>query len=191
MTGMLSRLTPPSQPLLTVAAAQAQCRVTSPDEHALIADYVGVVSDYLDAQSGVLGEALVTQTWRLTFSAAPGPLVDIPLGPVQSIAAISYVDVAGAAQVVPSANYRLVGNVVELVDGAAWPVVDARLAAFWIDFVAGYGMPAEVPQTVRQLARLMVADLYENRQATGDQSAQMSEAFKSLMASARSHRGMF
>ena len=61
---------------------------------------------------------------------------------------------------------------------------------FWIDFVSGYGTAADVPATVRQVALLMIADLYESRAATGEAAGQ-TEAFKMLFSASRSERGLF
>lgn len=191
MTGTLSRITAPAEPLLDVQDVRRHCRISELDEDAVLQDYIAAATDYLDGDKGILGEALVTQTWRLTMDAAPSGDVVLPLGPVQSISEIRYVDTSGASQLFSSANYRLVGSVVELVGSAAWPAVDDREAAFWIDFVAGYGAASAVKATIRQTARLLVADLYQNREATGDQSLAPSEAFLHMLAASRTARGIF
>lgn len=191
MKGTLSLVAAPGDSLISIEEAAAQCRVTSTDEYSLLDGYIKAVTEYLEAKNGVLGEALITQTWRLSFPSAPDGNVEIPLTPVQSIASISYVDVTGATQIFQASNYRLVENTIELTTGAGWPATQSRLAAFWIDFVAGYGGRGAVPQTVRNLAKLMVADLFDNRAAIQDQTVQLSAVFKLFMASARSHRGLF
>ena len=191
MTTRLTRITAPAEPLLSDRDAREQCRVTDVGEDYLLAAYVEAVTEYLDAKSGVLGEALVSQTWRLSMDAAPGGSVVLPLGPVQSVVQIKYFNAAGVETLFPAINYRLADTVVELVPGAAWPTVEARQIALWIDFVAGYGAPSAVPATVRQLARFMVADLYQNRESGVDQSLRMSDAFKWMFAAARSDRGLF
>lgn len=189
MNGTLSRITAPAVPLLSIAEARDHCRGSDGLEDALIEGFVASAEAYLDARDGVLGEALVTQTWRLTLSAAPAGSIEIPLGPVQSIASIGYVDPAGVTRVFAGANYRRAGSVVELVAGAIWPATDAREAAFWVEFVAGYGAPTALPGTVRNLAASLVAHLYDNRDAVGD--TDFSPVFKHLFAAARSHRGLF
>lgn len=191
MEGTLTRIAAPARDLLTLEEARQQCRVTDTSEDSLIADYITTVTDYLDARDGVLGEALVTQTWRWSLPYAPAGSIEIPLGPVQSIVAIGYVDRAGATQVFPSGNYRLAGSVIELVGNASWPSVDTRQIAFWVDFVAGYGEPSAVPETVRQLARGYVGELYNAREVTGDKPAEISPVFRMLFAAARSERGLF
>jgi uncharacterized phiE125 gp8 family phage protein len=137
----------------------------------------------------VLGEALVTQTWRATYSEAPNGSIALPLGPVQSVVQIRYVDPTGVERTLASGQYRLSGGIVELVAGASWPAVADQDAAFWVDFVAGYGAPAAVPETTRQLARMMVAEMYDRRLTAGEKD--FSQVFKHFLAAARSDRGLF
>lgn len=185
----LERIVAPATPLLSLDEVKLQCRVDSDDEMFLLSDCIAAATAYLDARDGVLGEALVTQTWRATWSAAPVGDIVLPLGPVQSVVQIRYVDVAGAEQTLASDQYRLAGSVIQLVDGATWPAVADRAAAFWVDFVAGYGAAAAVPETTRQLARMLVAEMFDRRMPTGGDG--FSPVFKHLLAASRSERGLF
>lgn len=183
----LTRLTAPATGVVTLADARDHLRVTEGTEDKLISDHIATASAYLDARDGVLGEALVTQTWRLLMDTPQE--VTIPLGPVQSIAAVQYIDAAGATQTWGSANYRLSGREFVLVDGASWPTIAEREEAFWIDFVAGYGGTGAIPATARQAALLMIGELYERRAM--DAAGPTSDAFKMLLAAGRSERGLF
>jgi uncharacterized phiE125 gp8 family phage protein len=185
----LERIVAPATPLLTLNEVKAVCRVDGEDDNWLLDDLIAAATAYLDARDGVLGEALVTQTWRATYSAAPDGDITLPLGPVQSVVQIRYVDPAGVERTLSSAQYRLAGAVIELVTGASWPAVADRAAAFWVEFVAGYGAPAAVPETTRQLARMLVAEMYDRRMTTGDKD--FSPVFKHLLAASRSERGLF
>ena len=183
----LTRITAPASGVVSLTDALAHLRVSGDDETALVNEYVLAASAYLDARDGVLGEALVTQTWRL-YMDTPSE-VTIPLGPVQSITAVKYLDASGVEQTYSSANYRLSGAEFVLVEGASWPTVANREDAFWIDFVAGYGNAAAVPATVRQAALLLIGEMYEAR--TMGAELQTSDAFKMLLAASRSERGLF
>lgn len=186
----LTRITAPIEPLLSPMDLRDQTRVTDTGEDALLATYIAAATEYLDAESGVLGEALVTQGWRVEMDSPPVGNLALPLGPVQSITTVKYIDASGVEQTFSAANYRLAGNVLELVEGASWPETEARTVAFWVDYLAGYGGASAVPESVRQTARLMAADLYENRTATSETRGQ-TEAFKWLFAASRSARGLF
>jgi uncharacterized phiE125 gp8 family phage protein len=185
----LERIVAPATLLLSLSEAKDQCRVDNDAEDGLISDYIAAATAYLDARDGVLGEALVTQTWRVTLATAPDGDFKLPLGPVQTVVQIRYVDPAGIEQTFAGAQYRLVSNVIELVAGASWPAVADRASAFWVDFVAGYGAAAAVPETIRHLARTMVAQMYDRRMPTGD--GELSPVFKHLLAASRSDRGLF
>jgi uncharacterized phiE125 gp8 family phage protein len=187
----LSRITAPATGLITLAEAQAHLRVDDATEDSYITALVNAASAYLDARDGVLGEALVTQTWRYSLPMAPLDDIALPLGPVVSVTVVKYIDAAGVEQTYSSANYRLADGVVELVDGASWPSAAERRVAFWVDFVAGYGAAADVPETIRQLCRLLVGDMFESRAAATAESFETTPAASMLLQAARSHRGLF
>jgi uncharacterized phiE125 gp8 family phage protein len=183
----LFRTVAPATGVITLPDARAHLRVTESAEDTVIQGFIDAASAYLDARDGVLGEALVTQTWRLAMDTPDE--VTLPLGPVQSITAIQFIDAAGVTQTYSAANYRLVGQNVELVTGAVWPTVADRQEAFWIDFVAGYGAASQVPATVRTAALMMIGEMYDARAMGAEQPA--SDAFKMLLAASRSERGLF
>jgi uncharacterized phiE125 gp8 family phage protein len=188
---MLTRIAAPATGLITLSEAKAHLRVDDATEDAYISALVGTASAYLDARDGVLGEALVTQTWRLSLPRAPFGNLPLPLGPVQSIASVKYYDDSQIERTVNPADYRLAGNVVELVEGKSWPDTASRQVAFWVDFVAGYGAAADVPETARTLCRLIVGDLFEARTAATKDAPVTTPAARMFLQSARSHRGMF
>lgn len=183
----LTRITAPATGVVSLTEAMDHLRLTDDSEALTVAGYIATASAYLDARDGILGEALITQTWRLTLD-QPAE-VTLPLGPVQSVTAIRYLDAAGVEQTVSPAIYRLSGRDVELVAGASWPIAADRSRAFWIDFVAGYGTAGAVPATVRQAALLMIGEMYESRTMGAEMAT--SEAFKMLLAASRSERGLF
>lgn len=194
MQGVLSRLVAPSETLISLPEARMQCRLTSSEEDALLQGYIDAATAYLDARDGILGQVLVSQTWRLTLPSSPIGDLQLPLGPVASIVQAQYVDPAGAVQTLAGTNYRLSpGGVVELTSTGSWPATDVRAAAFWVDFVAGYGAASEVPASIRHIVRLMIAHWYSSREAVVIDSiaSAIPMAAETLIAAARSERGLF
>ncbi|NBW12562.1 MAG: hypothetical protein EBR82_31505 [Caulobacteraceae bacterium] len=188
----LTRITAPATDLITLAQAKAHLRVDHDAENDYISALVSAATAYLDARDGVLGEALVTQTWRYSMDVAPVGAVELPLGPVQSVVSVGYYDTAGAQQTFSAANYRLtLGGAVELVSGASWPSLASRSDAIWIDYVAGYGTATDVPQTVLQACRLMVGEMFENRASASTVQVYGALAMKLLLGASRSARGLF
>lgn len=53
-----------------------------------------------------------------------------------------------------------------LAPGQSWPVVQSRINAVEVTFVAGYGLAANVPQDLKSAQLLLLGHLHENREAT-------------------------
>ena len=127
--------------------------------------------------------ALCTQTWQALLDEWPcSDRILLPKPPLQSVASISYVgsddtvytfaatsyDLELAA-IVPVLNpYHPNGSIV-LSYGESWPSETLRPAApITIEFVAGYGVAANVPLTLKQAMLLLIGHWYENRELMGD-----------------------
>lgn len=155
--------------LLTPAEAKAHLRVDHADDDALIAALIEAATTHLDGWSGILGRALVSQTWRQDF-ADFGEYLRLPLGPVVSVSSVTYYDINDASQTAASASYSLLaddyGPYVGLVPGYTWPSVSStRNAPVSVTYVAGYGTAAAVPQAIKQAALLLIAHWYDFREA--------------------------
>lgn len=116
-----------------------------------------------------LRRRLITQTLRLTRSGFPRRAICLDVAPVASIASVSYRDDAGVWQVVPSTVYRLIDSAtpaeIGLVHGQVWPVTLSERANVRVDFAVGYGASvADVPASIVQAVRFLVAHMFEHRQ---------------------------
>lgn len=162
-------VTPPSagDPLISLAEAKAQCRVDSSDEDALITSLVAAATSYLDGYAGILGRALVTQTWRQDFDRYARCL-RLPLL-AASVTAIHWIDDDGGDTTIAGADYALLadgrGSYVRFVDGFSTPGSLAETAGLKVTFTAGYGAAAAVPPAIKQAAQLLVGHWYVNREA--------------------------
>lgn len=160
--------TPPAGDVVTTAEAKAHLRVTDASLDAQIAGTVAAVVQHLDGRAGILGRALLTQTWMLQTA---GPdcrgriALELPI--VHSIVSV-VVLVEGVPT--PWTGFRLAHEglraVVMPTSGESWPSSDDREDAVTVTFVAGYGDAASVPAPIRHAILLMVGDL--NRFATHD-----------------------
>lgn len=167
MAVSLRRTVAPALTPVSLAEVKAHLRVTGTAEDALIGVFLQSAVDHLDAWVGILGRALVTQTWELALDEFAVE-IRLPLGLVQSVEAVEYRDTAGLVQTVPSASYvvdilspeaRIV-----LAPNATWPMTLDAINAVTVRFVCGYGAAAAVPSAIKAAILLMVADLYENRE---------------------------
>ena len=152
-------------------------KVDISDDDTLIGDLVDAVAGHLDGRDGILGRALLTQTWTLQLDDFPCETWDdpyagirVPLPPLQSVSSITYLDTAGAEQTLATSVYAVdtasQPGIISLRNGQSWPSVLDQRNAVTITFVAGYGAAAsDLPRPLRQAAKHMVAAWYDNRSA--------------------------
>jgi hypothetical protein len=136
-----------------------------------------------------LRRTLITSTWDLTFEGFPGcgwipgfsyagvqslerqPVgtlygIQLPNPPMSSVTSINYIDTAGVSRTLATSEYQVEagtpGRVVPAY-GKTWPATRRQPGAVTIRFVAGYGLAADVPDTIKIAMKLYITSLYENR----------------------------
>jgi uncharacterized phiE125 gp8 family phage protein len=180
----------PAATPVSVAEVMAHMRVEDAAEVNLISGYLDAAVGYLDGVDGVLGRALVTQTWILTLDAFPASAEDaleLPLPPLQSVTSITYVDTDGVTQTWSSALYDEVPTekrgFVKPAYGEEWPTVRDQTAAVTVTFVAGYGAAAAVKAPIKQAIQLLCSHFYEHREPVlvGATFAALPLSVKSLL----------
>lgn len=182
---MLSRISAPSAALVTVDEAKAHCRIDGDDENAVISALISAVADYLDGPSGILGRAILDQTWRLELASWP-TFVEIQIEPVRS-AEVRYLDAFGAEQVLDPAAYRLVAlpgaaPALQWVSGDALPQLGRADFPIVIDFAAGFGGPEDVPAPIRLAALMLIDHWYNSRGLSGGDPAELPLTCSALLA---------
>ncbi len=167
----LTLVTGSSSEPVSLDQAKQHLRVDHSDEDELIASLITSASRKLDGRDGELSRALISQTWALSLGRFPAE-ISLPLPPCQSVTSIAYVDENGVAQTLDAANYTLVGaggsGPASIVPswGNAWPSTRDVPEAVTVTFVAGYGDdPLDVPEPIRTAIKMIVAHLYEHREA--------------------------
>lgn len=169
----LRLVTPPAVEPVTPAETRDAVRIETSADDLLLATYIRAARRQAE---GVLGRALVNQTWRYTADAFPAGPLALPLPPLVSVTAVKTYDDAGTPTTVDPGTYYVrtgdgedgAGGGVELVNGASWPVAPAlRLSeGVEVTYVAGYGTsPFDVPDDVRVWIMMRVGDLYRNRES--------------------------
>lgn len=91
----------------------------------------------------------------------------IPRPPLQSVNFINYVAQDGTTQTLPAANYtvdsaRMPGRVVPAY-GLFWPFTQPTMNTVTVNYQAGYGTPAQVPDTIVLAIKIAVHQWYEER----------------------------
>lgn len=187
------RTAAPVEPPVSLAEVKAHLRIDHTDEDPTLDIYLSAATDYLDGPGGILGKALVTQTWLVPAAKFTSPIwLPAGLTPVQSVTEINYFDGDNVTQILDEDVYSLVindedGSKVVLQADQTWPTTYTRDDAVSVSVVAGYGAPNAVPGKIRQAMLLLVGDWYTNREASSpDAIKELPFAVRSLLANSRS-----
>lgn len=174
----LTSVTPRGGPIIEASLLRDHLRIDAGAEDSIVFQLANAVSSYLDGRDGLLGRALITQTWRLTLDGFPssacraGPAIALPLPPLQAVQAVTYVDTDGAEQTLQPSDYLVRG--IGSDDGAriwpavgtAWPQTQAIPGSVTVTFRAGYGDTAsDIPSAIAQAALMIAATWFENRES--------------------------
>lgn len=163
---------PPAAPPVSRDEAKAHLRVDHAlDDDRIDAAIAGAVG-HLDGYTGILGRAIVTQTWRQDFPFWPASrCLRLPLAPVASIVSVTYRPSGGGPAVtVDPEGYRLLSGASDpavLLPVGFSPALDCDAPdAIAVEFVAGYGAPDDEnwpdPRiaALRSALLMIVGDLY-------------------------------
>lgn len=155
--------------LLSLDEAKRHLAVSHDDDNALIAGLIAAATQHFDGWSGVLGRALVTQSWRQDFCGFSSRMA-LPLGPAASITSVTHFDSSNVTQTLATSVYGLFtdarGPYVGLKPDQAWPSVYSRPDAVSVTYVAGQDA-GDVPAQIKTAILLLVAHWYERREAVG------------------------
>jgi uncharacterized phiE125 gp8 family phage protein len=182
------RTVAPATNPVTLTEAKAHCRVDHTDDDTLIGLLISSATAHLDGYAGILGRALVTQTWRQDFGGFSDPL-RLALCPVASISSITYFDADNATQTLAGSVYGLFtdefGAYVALKPDQSFPSVYSREDAVSVTYVAGVA-DSDVPAPIKHAILLLVGHWYANREAVSE--SQMSELPMAVDALIRPYR---
>ena len=179
--------TPPNAEPVSTAEAKTHLRVDGTDEDTYIDKLIAVARRHVEH---VTRRALITQSVQMTLDHFPGVahgildlrmhperltgtgedwVIRLPRGPVQSVTSITYTDDAGAEQTLAPSKYILdAAHQPARITPAyteVWPTTRPIPAAVTVEFVAGYGNPADVPDDLKHAVLVLVATMHEHREA--------------------------
>lgn len=164
-------VTPPATSPVSLAEAKAHLRVDHDDEDTLIQAIVDAATEHLDGYDGILGRAIMPQTWAQQYSGFCGDMV-LPFGPVQAVTSVAY-------DAETFEDYQLLqdgrGYFLRVNDGASWPSASGPVT---VTFEAGY---SSVPSPIKAAILLHVGTLYEYRE-TMVENVKPSPAYDALLA---------
>jgi uncharacterized phiE125 gp8 family phage protein len=158
---------PTSEPI-TLAEAKAHLRVVGNDDDSLISRLITAVREAAELYTN---RQIITASLVLYIDQFPsGEAIYLPKNPVQSVTAFNYTDANNVSQVLSTSVYRTLLNrepaEIRLKSYQQWPATYGTTEQVWIQYVAGYGTAASVPQMLKQGMLLLLGDLYEHREST-------------------------
>lgn len=172
---------PASEPI-TVDEVKAQSRIESTDEDTYLAVLIAAARAHVESMCGI---AVITQT-RVVKCDGFDDFDRLPIGPVASIASITYVDTDGNTQTLATSVYELrsdgLSASIVLKSGQSWPTIQTG-SRITVTAVCG---TAAAPAEIKQAMLLMTAHWYMNREAVAqDNLAPLPLAVDALLANWR------
>ncbi len=166
----------PETETVTLDDAKAHLRITHDADDDVIAALIRTARQICEEYTGL---ALITRDCWLYLDQWPKHTLSLPKPPLAHVAAINVYDASGDAAVFPAASYAVdtVGRPgrIEMTGTPPWPA--QALSGIGIEFSAGFGDSAEdVPSSLCEGIKRLVAHLYMNRGDTGETAIRNSGA---------------
>jgi uncharacterized phiE125 gp8 family phage protein len=181
----LTQYAAPATEPIGLDEAKQHLRVYVNDDDALIARLIAGARAACELATA---RQLVTATWELRLDGFPSGLepIYLPLGKLQSVTHIKYLDSDGTEQTFSSANYR-VGSYrepaeVTLAYQQSWPSLRGVRDQVTVRFVCGYGAAESVPQLLKQGMLLHIGSAYINREDIAASMSKLPRAAEDIFA---------
>lgn len=174
-------VTPASAPV-SLANAKLHLHVDHTDDDTAITAFINAATIHVGRTTRY---AVGTQTWRQDFDSF-STIIRLPIGPAASITSITYRDTAGDSTTVSGSNYELftdaLGPYVRFKDAYSLPSNLYQAGAVRITWVAG---EATVPEDIVAAIKLIIGDLYQNREAKVGNDIIENQTVKNLLSTYR------
>lgn len=172
---------PETEPV-TLEEAKLFLRVDIDDDDDLITSLITVARCYAEEFTR---RAFVTQTLAFDLDEWPSDdIIRLPRLPVESVDSITYLDEDGDGFEFEDFVSDIYEGVVTLEADGSWPTETLYpLAPITVEFTAGYGEAAAVPEGLKTAIKIIVAQFYENREpvAVGTIASRIPMSVESLL----------
>ena len=162
----LQLITGPMGLAVDLATAKLHLRIDDASEDENVTRLIKAATSHVQQMTG---RALLTQNWRLLLDSFPGGAIRVPMPPLHSVEAVTYIDAAGQEQTLPSSDYTVDSSglfgAIWPAFGKSWPATIAHPMAVKVEFTAGYGDAAAVPADLQAALLLLVGHYDQNREA--------------------------
>src|SRR4030095_2179567 len=160
--------TQPVEEPVTLDEAKEQLHITHDDEDLYIEGLIVAARIHCEQ---VARRSFVTRTYTAFLDGWPYMTrFELPYPPLLSVTSIKYTDAAGVQSTFPASNYLVDTHSqpgrIAIKSSASYPSVKLQdINAVEIAYTAGYGLALNVPDIYKAAVKLMLAHLYENREA--------------------------
>lgn len=165
----LTRTAAPDGYALTPEEVSDHSIIETDEWDGVLSGFIAAVHTHLDGPSGILGRAILTQTWLLELEEWPDTIA-LPLEPLQSVV-VTYFDTAGDEQTISSTDYVL-AKAPKMRDVLTWRRGFSRPglsvdAPYPVRFTmtAGFGGADDVPEDLKLGMKFLTAHWFEHREA--------------------------
>jgi len=202
-------ITPPSVEPVSTDKAKQHARIEYPDDDDLVAGLITAARLVCEKE---LHRAFVHQTWEtyldhwpwasfypgamyfgssyipqtMSYPYTPLAMIQIDNPNLVSVESITYIDTSGDIQTLDPTAYLVEAGApgrIHPAYGQTWPSVRCIPGAITVRYLSGYGPAAtDVPECIQTAIKMMVADLYENREMTATQVYQCNPIFAELLS---------
>jgi len=186
MRWALQELEAPTEEPVTLADAKLHLRVDGDEENTWIERAIRAAREFCEETQQ---RAYVSRRFRMSLERWPcGRIIVLPKPPLQSVEVITYILADGTVETLGPSQYVVDAasepGTIYLAPGASWPA--GQLAPgmpIRVEFTAGYGAAAAVPERVKQAILLLVGHWYENRETVlvGSISRSLEFAVEALL----------
>jgi len=152
---------------ISVSDCKEHSHIDGNDDNAVLERMIDAATEYLQGRTN---RQFANATFALYLDEFPSTCIRLPRTPLSTVTSITYTDSAGATQTWNSSTYDTdavsePGRITPSY-GESFPANRAGQNTIVVTFVAGYGATAaSVPARLRSALLMVVADLYENREA--------------------------
>jgi uncharacterized phiE125 gp8 family phage protein len=190
--GLVITVEPAEEPV-TLAEASLFMRYTGSLQNAVVTALITAARKDVESWTN---KTMVTTTYEFYTDSLSGEgllnEILLPTGTVQSITSISYQDPDDATQTLSSTLYKLdnksIQNKVFRDPLETYPEVLAQPNCVKITFDAGYGAASAVPENMKTVIKMRVAELFEHREANTAAPRQPNKAMMAILSPAADYR---
>lgn len=170
------RIVAPAALPVSLAEAKDHLSITGTDSDTYLERLIGSAVRFIDGD-GLLGRAMINQTWRDTIEDARFFDADgrypLRMARATSIVSVSHINLAGA-EITVTSDFELLDagpdlQMVAPLEGSDWPAdLYDRPDAIRISYVCGYGADSTfVPEDLKLAILMLVEQWFEHRGAAG------------------------